>query len=334
MTRTFTLRRILIAASCVGLLAVAACGSNAAGGQTAAGGVKPARMGMSYPFGPGGTLEDFVGGLKCYASHYGLPDPPVAFANGDVNQQLSDIDTLVTQGVDSIYVLPLDPTPLAPAYKRAQDGGVPIIDVRPPGPDGKYDNNALGHVSPNDAGVIPQVVDQVLKGAPAAKRALILGPPPSEPLGYARVTGIEKLLVDKGIDVPKPLADSSVTSEASQRIVEDALTQYPDTGAVIATNGVMAQGAALAVKSQHSNAYVISVDSGADVLNMVKSGQINAAFGVDLFTLALKASEEGARLKSGEKATPTLLDYKLYTKDNADVPSLDERCKAYFAGKG
>src|SRR6185312_2434420 len=50
-------------------------------------------------------------------------------ANLDVNKQLSDIDTFVTQKVKAIVVWPLSSEAVQPALARAQAANIPIIAI-------------------------------------------------------------------------------------------------------------------------------------------------------------------------------------------------------------
>lgn len=50
-------------------------------------------------------------------------------ANGDPDQQVSDIERLVAQRVDAIIVFPLDSKAVTPPLRRAQEAGIPTVGI-------------------------------------------------------------------------------------------------------------------------------------------------------------------------------------------------------------
>ena len=60
------------------------------------------------------------------AKQWGV-DLKVTDAGGDAKKQISDIEDLLTQGVDALVVSPAAPKPLAPIIERAAGTGIPVI---------------------------------------------------------------------------------------------------------------------------------------------------------------------------------------------------------------
>jgi ribose transport system substrate-binding protein len=60
------------------------------------------------------------------AKEWGV-DLQVTDANGDAKKQISDIEDLLTQGVDALVVSPVAPKPIAPIVERAAASGIPVI---------------------------------------------------------------------------------------------------------------------------------------------------------------------------------------------------------------
>ena len=48
-------------------------------------------------------------------------------ANLSTEQQLTDVDTLLSQGANVLIILAQDPTVIGPAVEKAKDAGVPVI---------------------------------------------------------------------------------------------------------------------------------------------------------------------------------------------------------------
>jgi ribose transport system substrate-binding protein len=52
-----------------------------------------------------------------------------ANSNGDANQQIADVQNLITQGATYIVITPADGTAIAPAVKAADEAGIPVIAI-------------------------------------------------------------------------------------------------------------------------------------------------------------------------------------------------------------
>lgn len=74
----------------------------------------------------------------------------VLSADGDVNQQISQIEDMISLGVDALLVIPVAPDPLAPAIELAAENGIPVI--------------VFASQSSTDANVTTLLADQVLFG--------------------------------------------------------------------------------------------------------------------------------------------------------------------------
>ncbi len=319
-------KAILAGASVVALaLSLSACGSDS--GSSADG---PARMAFVNGFSGGGPVDEFIAGLSCYADINDLDEPVVTVADGDVNKQLNDIDSLIARSgkIDGMFVMPVDPAALRPAYDRAKDADMAVIDPVSPDADGNFATNASSHVAPDDAGVPQMLVDYLVAEHPDAKRIAVLSPPPGQPMSDLRATAFKEKATAAGLTVARELNMDKLTTEDAQKKMEDLLTSDPSITAVFAQNGAMARGAFLAGQSQGVDLVIISIDSDAETLAAVKAGDINAAFGADLFTVAFEGSVQAEKIKAGEKVEFVSVPYTVFTKDNAEVATNAERCDA------
>lgn len=307
-------------------LTTAACG----GGDAAEASTDTAvRMAFVNGFSGGGPVDEFVAGLSCYADKNGLDDPVVTVADGDVNKQLGDIDSLIARAgkVDGMFVMPVDPAALRPAYDRAKDAGIAVIDPVSPDADGNFATNASSHVAPDDAGVPQMLVDHLVELGDV-KRVAVLSPPPGQPMSDLRAEAFTAAATEAGIEVVRQLNLDKITTEAAQKEVEDLLTRDRDIDAIFAQNGAMARGAFLAGQSQGVDLTIISIDSDPETLAAVKAGDIDATFGADLFTVGYLGSVQAEKIKAGEDVDFVSVPYEVYTQDNAEVPPAAERCDA------
>ena len=90
--------------------------------------VSKGTVGFSIPQGADPSLRLLDGGLKAEAAKHGL-DVKTTDANLNVDKQLSDIDTFITQKVKAIVVWPLSSEAVQPALARAAAADIPIIAI-------------------------------------------------------------------------------------------------------------------------------------------------------------------------------------------------------------
>lgn len=309
-------------------LSLSACGGSDEGAGAEEGAV---RMALSNGYGPSGPVDDFIAGLSCYAERNGLGKPLVTHADGDVNTQLNDMDSMIARAnqVDGVFVIPVDPGALKPAYDRADKAGISVVDPLSPDNSGKFLTDASAHVAPDDLGVPQMIVDHLTGEHADAKNIVVLGPQPGQAMSDTRSANFKKAAEQAGLKVVGEIHLENITTEEAQQKMEDFLTQHPETQAVFSQNGAMARGAALAGKSQGRDLVITSLDNDEATLNAVKGGDIAAAFGADLFSVAFKASRQVEAIQRGEKAEYLTVPYQKYTKDDAGMTASDARCGEY-----
>lgn len=321
----------LLGAACTAALALTLTGCGGDEGSEASKAQDGAvRMAFVNGFSGGGPVDEFIAGLSCYAEDNGLDKPAVTVADGDVNKQLSDIDSLIARAgkIDGLFVMPVDPAALSAAYSRAKDAGMAVIDPVSPNADGTFASDASSHVAPDDAGVPQVLVDWLVANAPEVKRMAILSPPPGQPMSDLRGSSFAKAAKAAGVEIARELNMDKITTEEAQKKVEDLLTADPSVTGIFAQNGAMARGAALAAKSQGKELTIIAIDADAETLAAVKAGEIDASFGSDLFKLAYLGSVQAQKVKAGEKVEFVSVPYTTYTAANATIASNAERCAA------
>lgn len=287
-----------------------------------------ARMAFAYGFGGGGPEAEFIAGLNCYAERNGLPEVTVTYADGDVSKQLSDFDTLVARSseIDGIFTIQVDTVAGAPAIKAAQDVGIIVIDPIPANEDGSFATEADSHVSPDDVGLPKVIVDDIVADNADASTLALLSPPPGQPMTDGRAAAVTAAAEEAGLEVVGNLAVENMTTEGAQQAFEDLLSRNPDVDVVFSQNGAMARGAALAAKSQGVDVAIYTLDSDPETIAAVKAGDITAAYGADLFQVAVLGSEEVESIKAGNDPEPKTVPYVRYDEENSEVTPIEQRC--------
>jgi ribose transport system substrate-binding protein len=339
MTRTLALT-----ASAVLAVGLAACGSDDDGGSaettaaasaTTAGGAATTAagagaettaagegftIGFTNPLGSNDQLAVLQRAIEARAKCLGGTVVSLD-SNLDVDKQISDIDQLVSQGVDGIIVFPLDAQAVLPAVERAKSAGIKTVGVNV-----SLEDPTVADVAPFDASV-NQGTEQM--ATETAKFVI------DELGGKGNVLGV-------GIGFPVPVIDYQMKvmqeaataggltwldkvdnptddSAGAQPVVEQALLRFPDMQAIMAYNEPSALGAYAAVNAAgKTNDILITGANGTESgVQAVEAGEIAATWdllpwkqGVT-FVNVLKALIDGQTAE-----TTTVVPVQMLTKDN------------------
>lgn len=260
------------------------------------------------------TMEDAA---KAYAK--ANPGVEIIFGQGtsatDIEGQIAQIESMVTQGVQGIALTPVDPT-VAPALDKAIAQGVKIVLMDNNIPDWKG-RTALATTDNYAAGVIAgQYLKTVLKSGDTLG---ILEGVPGVPALDDRVNGMLEGL--KGVEVNiVGRAGTNCTEELGINVAQDLLTANPDLKAIYAACGPPAAGAAQAIKNAGiaSDAIVLvgfdfccgeaeALTAGIEDATVAQFPTKMAELGVDALVKAIRGDEVPSLIDSGAA---------LVTKDN------------------
>jgi ribose transport system substrate-binding protein len=169
-------------------------------------------------------------------------------ANANSSQQLTDIQNLITQGVDYLVISPYDGAAVIPGVKAAQEAGIPVISVAD---DIKTDIAMTMNLDHVDAG--RQQAANLLEfltakyGSPKGNVVDMQGTPATVSTGL-RGQGLQEL-VEKYPDITiVQSVNGEWTTEGSNKAMTDVLQAQPDIDAVYTDSGDMAVGALRAIE--------------------------------------------------------------------------------------
>jgi ABC-type sugar transport system substrate-binding protein len=252
------------------------------------------------------TMENAA---KAYAE--ANPGVEIIFGQGtsatDIEGQIAQIESMVTQGVQGIALTPVDPT-VAPALDKAIAQGVKIVLMDNNIPDWKG-RTALATTDNYAAGVIAgQYLKTVLKNGDTLG---ILEGVPGVPALDDRVNGMLEGL--KGVEVNiVGRAGTNCTEELGLNVAQDLLTANPDLKAIYAACGPPAAGAAQAIKNAGiaNDAIVLvgfdfccgeaeALTAGIEDATVAQFPTKMAELGVDALVKAIRGDEVPSLIDSG-----------------------------------
>jgi ribose transport system substrate-binding protein len=239
-----------------------------------------------------------------------------ASAEYDLNKQGTQMDNFIASGVDLILLNASDPKAIAPAVKRAQAAGIPVVavDVAAAGADATVmtDNIKAGEIS-----------CQYLADKINHKGNVVIENGPQVSSVIDRVKGCEQVFAkDPGIKILDKSQDGKGSRDGGLAAMQGYLTRFQDLAGVFCINDPQAIGSDLAAKQlNRKNIVITSVDGAPDIVSALKGNTlIQATASQDPYAMGQKAVEIGQGLVAGKKPENpiTLLTPELITRDNVD----------------
>lgn len=320
--KLLTVGALLVAA----LVLLAACG----GGQGQNGGNEPQAGGDQG--GQGGQGEervviglaistlnnpffvDLESGAREAAQAAGV-ELVVLDAQDDAAKQVSQIEDLVTQGVDAIVINPTDGDAVVPAIEKANQAGIPVLTVDRGASGGQVavhiasDNVAGGRMAGEwlfqRLGGQGKVIE--LEGIPGTSAARDRGKGFEEAL--AAFPGIQR--------VAKQPADFDRAKGLS--VMENLLQAHPDVQGVFAHNDEMALGAirALQAAGKAGQVVVVGFDAIPDALQAIEEGLLAATVAQQPAEMGRLGVEYAVKVVRGEQVPASVpVPVRLVTSEN------------------
>ncbi|WP_428943419.1 sugar ABC transporter substrate-binding protein [Pantoea sp. FN060301] len=246
-------------------------------------------------------------------------------AKGDVSQQLQQVQSFISQGVDAIIVNPVDTNAVKPIMDQASQAGVPLIFVnrRPALPlTGK-----MAYVG-SDSELAGRLQMEALAKKMNFKGniAILLGDLANEST-RERTKGVKAVVAKyPGLKVVQEQTAKFTRNDAVD-VVSNWMTAGEDIQAIAANNDEMAIGALQALGKNAGQVLVAGVDGTPDALQMLKNGKMVATVFQDAKGQGEGAVQAAIKLANGEEVQKIVdIPYKLITKENmAQFTSMNQK---------
>ena len=235
-----------------------------------------------------------VGALDAAGAAYLSAD-----AQSSSAKQLSDVESLIAQGVDALIILAQDASAIGPAVQAAADEGIPVIAY-----DRLIEDERAYYLTFDNVEVGRMQARAVLEAAPSGRYVMIKGSPTDPNADFLR--GGQQEVLQAAIDagditiVGEAYTDGWVPANA-QRNMEQILTAN-DNGvdAVVASNDGTAGGVVAALTAQGLEGLPVSGQDGDHAaLNRVALGTQTVSVWKDARALGAAAGEIAVALAGG-----------------------------------
>lgn len=239
----------------------------------------------------------------------------------DVQKQIDQVNDLIAQGVDAVFVGPVDYKGITPALKALKKAGVKVIN---------YDNKVEdtedidAYVGSDNANAGLVVGKDMVKKFPNGGKIAVLGSPAAN-AAVDRVNGFKEGIKDGKFTIVSE-QDGKGDLQTSMNVMTDILQAHPDIVAIFCGNDPSALGALSACKSANlTNISIYGVDGSPDAKKEIaKGGQFIGTGAQSPVNIAKTSVDIAYKILNGQsvqKDNP--VQTFLITKDNVSQYGVD-----------
>ncbi|HEV7249508.1 MAG TPA: ABC transporter substrate-binding protein [Shinella sp.] len=250
-------------------------------------------------------------------------------AAGSAAKQVADVNSMIAQGVDVIFLAPREEKPLIPAVMAAKKAGIPVILLdRSVDPSlAKAGEDYLTFIGSDFVLEGQRIAEWLVKNANGKTKIIELeGTTGSSPANDRKKGFDEAIKAAGGFEIVASQTGDFARDKGRQ-VAESLLQAHPDADIIYAHNDEMAMGAIAALeaagKVPGKDVLVLSIDGGKEAVQAVVDGKIAAVVECNP-RFGPKAFETMLRYAKGEAIDPALVNEdKFYDASNAAAELAD-----------
>jgi ribose transport system substrate-binding protein len=222
---------------------IAAAGIN---DDTAFCGSAPLKLGIHDGFGVNPWSQASMAAVRLEANKCPNVEQVVLIGGGDLQKSISDVDSLVTQGVNALVIIPDFGPAQLPSLQAATTAGVSVVPwaADPGGTDGTDFVEYVDWSSP-EAGTI--WAEWVVKAIGGKGKIVFLGGPAGNPVTAGQLASVVKVVVaNPGVELLTGTTDWPATNwdpATAQQQMAALLAQHPEIDGIVSDYGSDLAGA-------------------------------------------------------------------------------------------
>ncbi len=243
----------------------------------------------------------------------------VVDAQNDAQKQLALVEDLITQGIDCMFLCPIDSASIKSALQACNNANIPIVNFDTD----VYDTDLVDSIIVSDnyyAGEI--IAEDMMSKLEKGSKVCILTSPSAEAC-VKRAEGF-KDKADGYFEIVSEI-DGKGDTATSLSIAEDVLQGNPDLAAFYAINDPSAIGCVQAIKSQQrEDVLVYGVDGQPMGKEAIKEGTMEATAAQSPINIGKESADIAYKILNGEEVEKDILvPTFLIDKNNVDEYGID-----------
>jgi ABC-type sugar transport system substrate-binding protein len=203
-------------------------------------------------------------------------------AAGSAAKQVADVNSMIAQGVDLIFLAPREEKPLIPAVMAAKKAGIPVIllDRNVDQSLAKAGEDYVTFIGSDFIDEGKRVAEWLAKNANGKTKIIELEGTTGSSPANDRKKGFDDAITAAGGFTILASQTGDFARDKGRQVAEALLQAHPDADVIYAHNDEMAMGAIAALeaigKKPGTDVIVLSIDGGKEAVQAVVDGKINA----------------------------------------------------------
>jgi inositol transport system substrate-binding protein len=234
--------------------------------------------------------------------------------------QQGQIETLVTQGVDAIVIVPVQIASIGPIMDEVKNAGIPLVAVNRP-PDEPYFSQLATYVGSDEVYAGTVQAEKIVELLGGKGDVVIIHGQFGHPAEQGRTQG-NKAVLAKYPDIKIVREDTSEWQRAKAlQLVENWIQSGFNIDAVLANNDESAIGAAMALEQVGllDQVLIAGVDATPDALYNMRDGKLDVTVFQDAYGQGYGGIEAAIKAANGEDLPPRWdIPYEVVTPDLVD----------------
>ncbi|MGG6361248.1 substrate-binding domain-containing protein [Peribacillus frigoritolerans] len=240
----------------------------------------------------------------------------VVDAQNDIEKQNTDVQSLITKGIDVLLINPVNPSAVAPALKAAERAGIPVITV-----DRQTKEDVVSYIGRDNiemGRLAGEKAVELLGGKGATGKVIELQGDAGGTVMKARHDGFHEVVEkEKGIKIIEGPYSEYIRAKAVSSM-QDLLQAHPDVKLVYAHNDDMALGAmkVLEQAGKLKDVKIVGIDGLMEAVKKIEEGTFHATVINDPISLGTLAIQTAIKTLNGEDVEKVM---------NAETGLIDEK---------
>lgn len=244
-------------------------------------------------------------------------------AAGSAAKQVADVNSMVAQGVDLVFLAPREEKPLIPAIMAAKGAGIPVflLDRNVDQSLAKAGEDYVCFIGSDFIAEGQRVAEWMIKNAGGKSKIIQLEGTTGSSPANDRKKGFDDAIAGNSAFTLLASQTGDFARDKGRQVAETLLQAHPDADIIYAHNDEMAIGAISAVeaagKVAGKDVMILSIDGGKEIVQLIIDGKVAAACECSpLF--GPKAFDTAVAYANGETIPPKLINPdRFYDASNA-----------------
>lgn len=218
--------------------------------------------------------------------------------DGDAAGQATVIENFISQGVDALVIAPVDSSALIPSVEKANEAGIPVIDV-----DSFIDGGEItSFVATDNLKAAAMQADAVGEAIGGTGTVILINGGQGFQTGRDRRDGFIDTMTANYPDVKVVEVQTEWDAQEAQAGLEDALSANPDVAAVAhAWDGATVTSVpVLEDAGLLDSVYVIGFDGAPDAIALLQQGKVDSIVAQQLYKMGYTAVDTAVDAACGE----------------------------------